>query len=405
MRPHRLTSVLLALATLACGGSGEAGPEPSDPCGAAPLTLALGVADARADAAPGTVTGAITGAFPRALGGRASGFARTLFPAFLVVDAFTVDGAGRPSGELFVFAPGTAAIGTRQLVPVTLQQVRDPAFIPSGPIAVWAEGFDPALGDYTRWLLASDGALGITSIRDAEVGRVELTVSMSGEWRDAADRPLGCGQIAGAAVDAPVVRGVSPTSALVDTIDASTTGGRTEPLASQTIDAFQTLRANDTRLLFIATIPGDSTRELWLSLNGARLTADSVPLGELSLEGARAGRDTGSFAMLRVVTVSGTTPIVAQVWRSTSGWVKLTNLVPGAPLILCGWGTARFSFAAVGHDNATGAPLGTLAASGALESRYTVLSPADSLIDLATSRVTGIRLDAPESARNRRCFL
>jgi hypothetical protein len=406
MPPHRLTSVLITLAVLACGGGGgEAGPQPVDPCAVTPLAVALSIADARADAAPGTVDGAITGDFPRTLGGRASGFSRTLFPAFLVVDAFAVDGAGRPNGELFVFAPGTPTVGTRQLVPVTLEQVQDPSFIPTGPIAVWAEAFDPNVGDYTRWLLADAGTLGITSVPAAEVGRVGLTVSLNGAWRTGAGTRLGCGRIVGATIDAPVVRGTSPTSALVDTVEATTTGNRAETLGSQTIDAFQTLAANDTRLLFVATIPGDSTRELWLSLNGMRLTADSVPLGELSLEGARAGRDTGSFAMLRVMTVSGTTPIVAQVWRSTSGWVKLTNLVPGAPLILCGWGTARFSFTAAGHDNATGAPIGTLAVSGALEARYTVLSRADSLVDLSASRATGIRLNAPESARNRRCFL
>jgi hypothetical protein len=209
----------------------------------------------------------------------------------------------------------------------------------------------------------------------------------------------------GATVDAPVVRGASPMGALIDTLQASATGGRTEMLGTQTIDGFQTLRANDTRLLFVATIPGDSTRELWLSLNGVRLTTDSVPLRELSLAGARAGRDTGSFAMLRVKTLSGATPIMAQVWRSTSGWVKLTNLVPGAPLILCGWGTARFAFTAAGHDNTTGEALGVLEASGLLEARYTVVSPADSLVNLSASQATRIGLAAPGSARDRRCFL
>jgi hypothetical protein len=290
-------------------------------------------------------------------------------------------------------------------VRVTLEQVRDPSFIPSGPLAVWAEAFDPSVGDYTRWLVADSGSLGVTSIRDVEVGRVGLTISLTGTWHNAGGARIGCGSITGALIDAPVVRGVSPTSALVDTVEAATTGSRVETLASQTIDGFQTLGANDTRLLFVATIPGDSTRELWLSLNGARMTADSIPLGELTLEGARAGRDTGSFAMLRVVAVSGTTPMVAQVWRSTSGWVKLTNLVPGAPLVLCGWGTARFSFTAIGHDNVTGAPLGTLTAGGALEARYTVLSRADSLVELEASRVSGVVLGAPGSAGDRRCFL
>jgi hypothetical protein len=270
---------------------------------------------------------------------------------------------------------------------------------------VWAEAFDRNVGDYTRWLVAESGTLGITSIRGAEIGRVGLTIAMSGAWDNGVGTHLGCGSITGATIDAPVVRGVSPTSALVDTVEASTTGSRVEALASQTIDGFQTLAETDTRLLFIATIPGDSTRELWLSLDGVRTTADSIPIGELTLEGARSGRDTGSFAMLRVITASGTTSTVAQIWRSTSGWVKLTNVVPGAPLVLCGWGTARFAFTAAGHDNATGAPLGTLVASGALEARYTVLSRADSLIDLEASRVNGLGLSAPGATSDRRCFL
>lgn len=402
----RLTSALGLLAALACGGGGGGpGPEPVDSCATAPLGVSLRLADTRADAAPGAVTAVITGDFPRTINGRASAFSRTLFPSFLVVDAFVVDGTGRPGGELFIFAPGTPAVGTRALVPVTLEQVRDPGFIPPGPLAVWAEAFDPVLGDYTRWLVADTGTLGITSFRDAEVGRVGLTLSLAGAWRSATGAHLGCGRITGATIDAPVVRGVSPTSVLVDTVEVATTGTRVETLGSQTVDAFQTLRPSDTRLLFVATIPGDSTRELWLSLNGARITADSVPLSELSLAGARAGRDTGSFAMIRIITASGTSSTVAQLWRSTSGWVKLTNLVPGAPLILCGWGTARFSFTAEGHDNATGASLGTLEASGALEARYTVLSPTDSLVNLSAAGLSRVALNAPESARNRRCFL
>ena len=406
MTLHRLTSVPIALAALACGGGGgDQGPEPVDDCASGPVSASLSLADSRADAAPGTASVTITGDFPRDFSARASAFSRTLFPAFVVVDASIADAAGRPTGELFIFSPGTPVVGTRALVPVTLQQVNDPSFIPSGPFAVWAEALDPDSGDYTLWLLGAGGTLGITAVRDADVGRIGVTLSLHGTWRDPAGRRLGCGRITGATVDAPVVRGTSPTTTLRDTLHATVTGSRTEILASQTIDAFQTLRPNDTRLLFVATVAGDSTRELWLSIDGARLTADSIPFGALSLEAARAGRDTGSFAMLRVITVTGTAPVVAQVWRSTSGWIKLTNLVPGAPLVLCGWGTARFSFTAAGHDNATGGALGTLTASGAIESRFTVLSVADSLVDLGSSRGNRIGLNAPKSARNRRCFL
>jgi hypothetical protein len=376
-----------------------------DDCATSPRALALNLADARADAAPGTMHATITGDFPRSIAGRASAFSRTVFPVFLVADAFTVDAAGRPTGELFVFSPGTPTVGSRGLVPVTLADVRDPDFIPTGPFVVWAESFDPAAGEYSRWLVGDGGTLGITSVRDADVGRIGLTVAMHGTWRSLNGTRLGCGTVTGAVIDAPVVRGTSPATVLVDSIHATTAGARTETLASRAIDAFQTLRPSDTRLLFVATIPGDSTRELWLSVNGARLTADSIPLSELSLAGARAGRDTGSFAMLRVNTLAGTASRVAQIWRSTSGWVKLTNLVPGAPLVLCGWGTARFAFTAAGHDNSTGSSLGTLEASGALEARFTVLSPADSLVNLAAGTANRMALDAPNSARDRRCFL
>jgi hypothetical protein len=365
----------------------------------------MAIADARPDAAPGAGTASIAGDFARTIDARASAFGRTVFPALLAADAFMVDNAGRPTGELFVFSPGTPVVGTRPLVPVTLDQLRDPAFIPSGPFALWAEQFDASIGDYSRWLLPDQGSLGITLFRNAEIGRIGLTVSLSGSWQDASGARLGCGRITGATIDAPFVRGASAEGSLVDTVNASVTGARTETLASRTIDGFQTLRPNDTRLLIVASIPGDSTRELWLSVNGVPLTTDSIPLRELSLEGARAGRDTVSFGMLRVITVSGATPVVAQVWRSTSGWVKLTNLVPGAPLVLCGWGTARFSFAASGHDNATGAPIGTANVSGALEARYTVLSPADSLVGLRASRHGRLRMAAPSGARDRSCFL
>jgi hypothetical protein len=402
----RLTSLATALATLGCGGGGgEPGPAPVDECATSSRALALSLADARADAAPGTMHATITGDFPRTITGPASAFSRTVFPVFLVADAFTVDGTGRPAGELFVFAPGTPTVGSRPLVPVTLAEVRDPDFIPTGPFVVWAEAFDPAAGDYARWLVGDGGTLGITSVRDADIGRVGLTVTMNGTWRSVTGTRLGCGTITGAVIDAPVVRGTSPSTVLVDSVYAATSGARTETLASRAIDAFQTLRPGDTRLLLVATIPGDSTRELWLSLNGARRTADSIPLSELSLAGARAGRDTGSFAMLRVTTLTGTASRVAQIWRSTSGWVKLTNLVPGGPLVLCGWATARFAFTAAGHDNSTGASLGTLEANGALEARFTVLSPADSLVNLAAVAANTTGLDSPSSARDRRCFL
>jgi hypothetical protein len=399
------TSLLCALVMLACGGDSESGPDATDPCGPSPRIVSMAIADARPDAAPGTGTASITGDFPRTIDARASAFARTVFPALLAADAFTVDNAGRPTGELFVFTPGTPVVGTRALVPVTLQQLRDPDFQPSGPFALWAEGFDAGIGDYTRWLLPDEGSLGITTFRNAEIGRVGLTVTLSGSWQDAGGARIGCGHITGATIDAPVVRGASPAGSLVDTVNASVTGSRTDTLASRTIDGFQTFRPNDTRLLIVASIPGDSTREVWLSVNGVPLTTDSIPLRELSLEGARAGRDTGSFGMLRVITVSGASPVVAQVWRSTSGWVKLTNLVPGAPLILCGWGTARFAFAAAGHDNATGSAIGAANVSGALEARYTVLSPADSLVDLRASSLGRLRIAGPSSARGRSCFL
>src|SRR5687768_3769620 len=88
----RLTSAVVALAALGCGGGGdEAGPAPVDECSGSPQSIALSLADVRTDAAPGTVSGTITGDFPRTISGRASAFSRTLFPVFLVADAFTLD--------------------------------------------------------------------------------------------------------------------------------------------------------------------------------------------------------------------------------------------------------------------------------------------------------------------------
>src|SRR5918999_2924228 len=198
----RLTSIVATLVPLACGGGDDAGPSPVDQCPGPSLVVRPRLADVRPDAAPGAVTANITGDFSRTITGPASAFSRTLFPAFLVADAFTVDAAGRPTGELFIFAPGTPAVGNRALVPITLEDVRDPNFIPRGPFVVWAEAFDNALTDYSRWFLGDSGTLGITTFRDAEVGRVSLTLAVSGTWRSATGARLGCGRITGATIDA-----------------------------------------------------------------------------------------------------------------------------------------------------------------------------------------------------------
>jgi hypothetical protein len=179
------------------------------------------------------------------------------------------------------------------------------------------------------------------------------------------------------------------------------TGARTEPIATSTLDAFQVLRPEQTRLVVVGTAPGEPARELWLSLPGVPASGDSVTLRTMTVEEATRGRAATAFGLIRGISLVGIPPRpeVREVWPSTNGWVKLTNVVETGPLALCGWATGRFSFSANGADVATPGqpPLGALTTSGVFAAVFSVLSPADSLIDPATPSVVSriARLTAP----------
>ncbi|MDQ3812109.1 MAG: hypothetical protein M3336_17650, partial [Chloroflexota bacterium] len=244
-------------------------------------------------------------------------------------------------------------------------------------VAVYAEQFDAAAGDYTRFLVARGGTARVTDVSSGDIGRVELSLSLDGEWRDRAGTLLGCGQIAGASVSAPLLRLGSGTGRLIDTLTATVAVARDEELATSTLDAFQVLHPGQVRLAVVGSVARDSTRQLWLSLDGIP-TGGTITLGEPTLEEARAGRAARSFGMLRVNPPSGGSS--GQLWRSTSGEVELTNVVQAGPFALCGWVSGRYGFEAIGTDLSSGTPLGgRIVANGVFESKFTVLSPSDSL--------------------------
>jgi hypothetical protein len=205
-----------------------------------------------------------------------------------------------------------------------------------------------------------------------------------------------------ATIEAPLLRVLTATSRLADTLDATTSGARVEALRTGTIDAFQVLRADQTRLVVVATVAGDSTRELWLSLPGVPAAGPPIALRDPTLDSARLGRAGVPFAMLRVieqVTVGQTA--VRQLWRSTGGTVELTNVVQTGPFGLCGWATGHLRFDAVGTDLADPShpDLGTLSTAGDFETKFTVLAPYDTLVEPGTSTADALarlaRLAAP----------
>ena len=84
--------------------------------------------------------------------------------------------------------------------------------------------------------------------------------------------------------------------------------------------------------------------------------------------------------MLRVNPPNGASG--GQIWHSRQGEVQLTNIVQAGPLALCGWVSGRYQFEAVGTDVSSdpGTPVGSrMVAEGAFESKFTILSPSDSL--------------------------
>src|SRR5687767_2731397 len=77
------------------------------------------------------------------------------FGALTVIDAFTVDGEGRPLGELFILYNDAPRPDTVPLVPATLAELH--SIPPEGSFAFIAEGYDPVVGDYDRWLVSGGG--------------------------------------------------------------------------------------------------------------------------------------------------------------------------------------------------------------------------------------------------------
>lgn len=389
-----------ALLLAACGGGSDGLTNPPHDLictSTAPRVLArmvgpaFDIADARPDAAEGSSSIQIDGDFPRTVGGRAGAFEYAAGPgsSFTTIDAFAVNANDVPTAELFIFATSAATVRTLSIAPVTLAQLHDRTFIPSASLVVYAEQYDPTVQDYTRWLIGQGGKIAISSVDSGDVGRVTLGVTLAGEWVDRAGTPLGCGTIAVSHIDAPIVRLLTPTGALHDTMTADVTGARADTIRTSTLASFQVLQPSRQRLLVMGSAAGDSTKELWLSLTGVAAGGDSIALGAPTLDEAMAGRASTSFGMMRVIPSTQSTS--AQLWRSTNGAVTLTNVVQIGPLALCGWASGRYTFDATGVDLAdTTTTLGTMTASGAFESRFTVLAPGDT--------VAGASVRTPPSA-------
>ena len=381
--------VPISLGLLACGGS-----EPTStagPCGTPSTSLQpvrAAIAEPIPAAGAGTATLEITGTPARRLTGRATAYEVSLLAAVTVIDAFVVDAAGRPTAELLIVLTSRAVPQTAQLLPVTLAQLRDPTYRPDGPFAVFAESYDGALNDYQRWLVETEGCVRITASTSGRVGRVAVGLELDGAWRSPEGAPLGRGSLQGT-IDAPLLRMRSPSGSLADTLEGSITLDAVAPALTSDVDAFQVLAADQTRLTVIATVAGDPLREIWLSLRGVPQAGDSVPLRAPSVDEAVAGRSTESFGMVRITSQAGAQGerAMQQLWRSTSGFVKFTNMVQNGPLAICGWTTAAYEFEAAGTDM-TGpmrdALPGTLRAAGRFETRITVLPPADTLVGAST---------------------
>ena len=391
MRFAILLSAALVLA--ACGGGSEGMTDPPADTSCTEMTArllarqvgpALSIADARPNAAAGSASFQISGDLPRTVSGRAGALEYASGPgsSFTFVDAFAVNEQGVPTSELFVVATAAATERQLPLTPVSLAQLHDKAFFPTGSFVVYAEQYDPAVKDYTRWLIAQSGTVNITHVDSGTIGRIQLTVSLAGEWVDHSGTTLGCGAIADAHVDAPLVRFLAPTAQLHDTLTAALASGRTDTLGTSTLASFQLLNPTQSRLLITGSVTGDSTKELWLSIPGVAAAGDSIALGTPTITEAIAGRASTPFGMLRVIPTADSSS--EQLWRSTGGYVTLTNIVQIGPLALCGWASGRYHIDATGVDLAdTTTSLGTMTASGVFESRFTVVAPADTLVGAA----------------------
>ena len=344
----------------------------------------------------------ITGAHPRAFDGGAGGFTATQIIGFTVLSAYARDAAGRPTSELFVFFATPPRAGEKYaLTPVSLAQLNDPTFTPSGPFAIYGEGYDPAVRDYTRWLTRTTGCLQLygSSRQGADQPAFMATVHVAGEWEGAS---TGTGRLA-ARFHPPVTELATTAGLARDTllarVDSVPAGPVPDTVATGTIDAFQSLRSDETRLVVGATEPGDdSVQELWLVLHGVPQPGTTIALGEPTLEQAKLGRAPMSFATLRV-NAPGNPPQVRELFLSTSGSVTLEEYVLVGPASLCGWARGTFTFSAHGTDLASGTSRGTRRVEGSFTTRVTVLQPADSLRDAATFPTALVPMPPATSSR------
>jgi hypothetical protein len=124
---------------------------------------------------------------------------------------------------------------------------------------------------------------------------------------------------------------------------------------------------------------------------------DSIELTTVTLAEARAGRTAtpASFGMIRMLELDNIgQPIVREIWRSVSGWVKFNTLVQNGPLALCGM--AAGSFAITTQGTSLAAPAADLGVStvtgGTFTTRMTILSPSDTLTDAAKLPTSPSRL-------------
>lgn len=371
---RRLLLPFLAFALLACGSHGN--DPPISACAGSAMPLRIGV------------TGSVSGTFASDLLGDAAAYQQgNATSGFTVLDGFVFDDQFRPTGELFLFLRSPAKVSEVRLIPVTLDQLNDESFVPSGSFAVFATAYDAVAKDYTKWLLGTSGCLAIRSAAGSAVGMISARVVMEGQWQSSTGASLGAGSVT-ASVTAPLVDFRTGVMGVTDAMAATVTGVRAKPFATATLDAYQVLHPAQTRLLVVGTQPADSTREIWLSLAGVpRALSDTIRLGTPTLAEARAGRTTtaASFGMMRLLDLDNVgQPIVRELWRSTSGWVKLNPVVQNGPLALCGYVGGSFSMTTQGTSlTAPATDLGVTTVTGTFTTRMTVLAPSDTLTDAA----------------------
>ncbi|GAC1477922.1 MAG: hypothetical protein NVS1B4_21240 [Gemmatimonadaceae bacterium] len=323
-----------------------------------------------------------------------------------MLDAFTVAADGTPDGELFVYITDTIAVRQTPLVSVALPALRSPQFNPPGTFAVYADRYDATVKDYTRWLVSQGGCLTVNRIDTGSVARAVGSLTLTGAWQSRDGTSLGSAA-ATANFNLPVLRLPFSSGSVRDTFAVTTAGARSDTMrvpaaGTGAVNSYQELIAGAPRLVVSATSPkADSTRELLLSIAGAPLDPDSIPLARPTIDEARAARaGAKSFGMFQVNTASATNPqarVIRQLWRSSGGpgdYVRLTNIVQTGPLTFCGYATGRFRFDAIGDDPQTVPPTplaGSLTVAGSFATVVTVLKPSNTITatsaDMVLSRL------------------